>query len=114
MSLLVAEPNKAISDRVHDSDTRFRTRLHSAALTHNATLHEDLAHVEKHVVDDLESTGALEATVNRTSIEPRLTRGKPEGEREATDESTDEDSEIHISGILIIESVLILPFRVTK
>ena len=62
-----------------------------SALIHDAALHEDpLAHAEKLVVDaldDLESTGALQAT-NRMSIEALL---NPEGKRETMDESTDEE-----------------------
>ena len=62
-----------------------------SALIHDATIHEDpLTHAEKLVVDaldDLESTGALQAT-NRMSIEALL---NPEGERETMDESTDEE-----------------------
>ena len=62
-----------------------------SALFHDAAIHEDpLTHAEKLVVDaldDLESTGALQAT-NQMSIEALL---NPEGERETMDESTDEE-----------------------
>jgi hypothetical protein len=62
-----------------------------SALIHDATTHKDpLTHAEKLVVDaldDLESTGALQAT-NQMSIEALL---NPEGEHETMDEATNKE-----------------------
>jgi hypothetical protein len=62
-----------------------------STLIHDAAVHEDpLAHAEEQVLnalDDLELTGALQAT-NRMDIEALL---NPEGECQTMDESTDEE-----------------------
>jgi len=71
--------------------TPMQPSLPISTLIHDAALHEDpLTHAEKLVVDaldDLESTGALQA-MNQMSIEALL---NPEGKCKTMDESTDEE-----------------------